>query len=180
MRALVVLLLLLLILAGMALWLVQSGRLGTHQGPGEPARALDPDPGQIAEAAQPAEQRAMARPSGRVLLGAQDRAVVVDDGGDVDVLVRVDPADDDDGHGCFSVHALGPPRLEVAGDFDASLAEAADKTGMGPLARLSSGHAVDEASASLAAPGRPTVPGKDISSIRVRVRKLGGGPAPES
>ena len=35
MRALVVLLLLLLILAGMALWLVQSGRLGTHQGPGE-------------------------------------------------------------------------------------------------------------------------------------------------
>ena len=35
--------------------------------------------------------------------------LVVDDGGDVDVLVRVDPADDDDGHGCFSVHALGPP-----------------------------------------------------------------------
>ena len=35
MRALVVLLLLLLSLAGMALWLVQSGRLGTHQGPGE-------------------------------------------------------------------------------------------------------------------------------------------------
>ena len=53
--------------------------------------------------------------------------MVIDDGGDVDVLVRVDPADDDDGHGCFSVHALGSPRLEVAGHFDASLAEAADK-----------------------------------------------------
>ena len=37
----------------------------------------------------------------------------------------------------MDVVTLGPPRLEVAGDFDASLAEAADKTVMGPLARLS-------------------------------------------
>ena len=51
------------------------------------AGAFDPDPGELAEVAHPAQQRPI----------AQDRAVGVDDGSDVEVLVGVDPADDHGG-----------------------------------------------------------------------------------
>src|SRR6266498_2247882 len=73
--------------------------------------------------------------------------------------------------------------LRCGGQVDASLAEGGGQDSDGTLARLSSGHTVDEAGASPGAPRPPTDPRKDNASrlsVGVWVRKPGSLPAPAS
>src|SRR6266545_3265343 len=73
--------------------------------------------------------------------------------------------------------------LRCGGQVDASLAEGGGQDSDGTLARLSSGHTVDEAGASPGAPRPPTDPRKDNASrlsVGVWVRKPGSVPAPAS
>src|SRR5512132_4394012 len=68
------------------------------------AGALDPDQAHVTEAAQPADQGAVAGAGGGERLGPQQHPGGVEHGGDVQVLVGVDPADDNPAGRCDAGH----------------------------------------------------------------------------
>ncbi len=87
---------------------------------------LRSDAAQLTEPMHPGQQLPVAGAGGRELLGAKQAAVGVDHCGDMDILVRVDPADDIDGPRCCHCDHPAALRGDDGPKLDAS--KAADTT----------------------------------------------------